>query len=403
MRGAYDQPSEVQVPVSKLDQWALSINGKGNIDPTKPQNAGEIQRIADAIAQGQISESGVNNIVKYNPRVAPVLYDALGQYKQAAGSRQSIGKYFDPGSPGQPAIQEDYMGRMGPTQSGGSLPPVQPGRPEVPATPQRADFDAAIAKAYQMGNYPLAAQLSNSKKDANTGKSGGLYGGIQYAFDPKTKKYVPYSVDESTRQAVKINTPEGTLATIPMTPQAVMGPGGVSSIVQIPTRGIPGPQGNTGTGLIPNHPQSMDVAGRLSMLDQAEKDVTDAKALIFSADGKLNKKLLAEMSVPGTAGVGGSARTAYSAIENAIAAKLRAETGAAASPGEVANIAKRFRPGVLDTDASAKYKLDRLLEYVSSPRKIVDPSGLYRKQEETTPRPGISQNAPAGWKIERVK
>src|SRR4030065_785660 len=121
MRGAYDQPSEVQVPVSRLDQWALSINGKGNIDPTKPQNAGEIQRIADAIAQGQISESGVNNIAKYNPRVAPVLYDALGQHKQAAGSRQSIGKYFDPGSPAQPAIQEDYMGRMGPTQRGGYI------------------------------------------------------------------------------------------------------------------------------------------------------------------------------------------------------------------------------------------------------------------------------------------
>jgi hypothetical protein len=104
--------------------------------------------------------------------------------------------------------------------------------------------------------------------------------------------------------------------------------------------------------------------GRISMALQAHKDITDARNLIFDQNGELNRSVLAGMDVPGTSGVGTDARKAYSAIENAVAAKLRGETGAATNPGEIANTAARFRPTLMDTKESAKYKMDRLQEFM---------------------------------------
>lgn len=104
--------------------------------------------------------------------------------------------------------------------------------------------------------------------------------------------------------------------------------------------------------------------GRVSMALQAHKDINDARNMIFDANGELNRTVIASMDVPGTKGVGTDARKAYSSIENAVSAKYRMETGAAGNQGEVESIAARFRPNLMDTKESAKYKMDRLQEFM---------------------------------------
>ena len=113
--------------------------------------------------------------------------------------------------------------------------------------------------------------------------------------------------------------------------------------------------------------------------------------MIFK-DGEYDKGIIAKMNVPFTAGVGGEARTVYSMVHNAIAAKLRAETGATANRDEVENIARRFMPTLLDTDESARDKMTRLQEFMDTALDTVDPNQLFKRPERSAPssRPGGS-------------
>ncbi len=109
---------------------------------------------------------------------------------------------------------------------------------------------------------------------------------------------------------------------------------------------------------------SSDAAGRAAMMDQAAKDLDFVESKIIKKDGSLDRTLVAAISIPGFAGMPGytDARKVYSAIENAIAAKLRIETGAATNPGEIVNTANRFKPTISDTAESARDKITRLRE-----------------------------------------
>lgn len=120
-------------------------------------------------------------------------------------------------------------------------------------------------------------------------------------------------------------------------------------------------------------------AGKLSMLDQASSDIGDVQKLITNPDGTINRKLVFETNalpggVPFTKG-----RDVNSSIENAINAKLRAETGVAANPNEVKNVSRRFKPSNNDSDETIKGKLQRLNEYVAETANLIDPSGEKRK------------------------
>lgn len=108
-----------------------------------------------------------------------------------------------------------------------------------------------------------------------------------------------------------------------------------------------------------------ETAGKVAMLRQGSSDVDTVEQLLFP-NGKFDRMLAAAASVPFTAGMPGNtnARKIYSAVHNAVQAKLRAETGAAAPDAEVANIVKRFMPGPLDTDESARDKVTRLRAFM---------------------------------------
>lgn len=134
----------------------------------------------------------------------------------------------------------------------------------------------------------------------------------------------------------------------------------------------------------PNKGMTPDAAGRFSMVSQAVGDIDEVKKLIFNPDGTVNRARLASANlfpggVPFTKG-----RDINSMIENAVAAKLRAETGAAATPSEIEGVARRFRFSMNDSDETITNKLERLRENLSATANIVDPSGMQSGTSSTT-------------------
>jgi hypothetical protein len=65
-------------------------------------------------------------------------------------------------------------------------------------------------------------------------------------------------------------------------------------------------------------------------------------------------------------------------IEDAISAKLRAETGAAANADEVKSITRRFGLNSFDKDSVIRSKLTRLRRFLNDSMNVRDPSGKIR-------------------------
>lgn len=317
-----------------------------------------ITGIAQGIQAGAYSDAQVEDFMKRNPETKGIIgpiYDSTKNLRQKEQLQQSIlAKHFGT----QP--------QSGPTRPGETLNPVP-----------LSDFGGATNELLGAGpgNVELAGKLAGIQKQMQEGKAAGLYGGVQYGIGPKGETKL-FAFQKDTGEPVPLSAPEGVTPTIPMVPQQIMLPGGASGIVQMPSRGIPGeaPKVNP-TGLTPAQNLTGQPAGMLKMLDQASADMTDAMNLIMPK-GKLNKDVIYGMSVPFTAGVGTDSRKAYSAIYNAVAARLRAETGAQANDQEIQDMAKRFVPSVLDSQESAKYKMDRLKEFVNGAYEIVDPNNM---------------------------
>lgn len=118
-------------------------------------------------------------------------------------------------------------------------------------------------------------------------------------------------------------------------------------------------QKGDGGGLTPEN------AGKVAMAQQAVEGIGTARGYLFDKDGNFNTKLAAMISTPGFAGLplNSEARIARSALRNAIEAKLRIETGAAATESEVNRTLARFLPTALDTKESAAFKLDELEKF----------------------------------------
>ena len=119
-----------------------------------------------------------------------------------------------------------------------------------------------------------------------------------------------------------------------------------------------------------------ETAGKVVMVTQAIADIDAAEKLLFPKPGQFNRKLAfgAQASLPEW--MVKDAQTVQSALQNAIAAKLRVETGAQANDQEIKNIANRFFPsGVKDSEGSARNKLTRLKRFMQDGKFIMDPQG----------------------------
>ena len=109
-------------------------------------------------------------------------------------------------------------------------------------------------------------------------------------------------------------------------------------------------------------------AGKVAMAQQAVQGIDTVRGIVFDKEGKMNRGLIGAMNLPIVSGLPGNsqARIARSAIRNAVEAKLRIETGAAATESEVERTLARFLPTIADTPDSAKFKLDELDKFFRS-------------------------------------
>jgi len=158
--------------------------------------------------------------------------------------------------------------------------------------------------------------------------------------------------------------------------------GGSNQPFKIPNGFMLKDPSNPSLGVTPIPGSSQDAlttenAGKATMLEQGAKDIAAAKNLIYNQDGSINKKNLASsaLNVPFSEG-----RTLTSLIENAVNAKLRAETGATATPAELESMKKRFQPNALDSKETIDEKLSRLESFLSDSLDKVDPSNRFNKQ-----------------------
>ncbi|TPM41423.1 hypothetical protein [Mesorhizobium sp. B2-3-4] len=104
-------------------------------------------------------------------------------------------------------------------------------------------------------------------------------------------------------------------------------------------------------------------AGQLAIVTQGQKAVGDIRKIMFNADGSLNKSTLVEASgvnvpfVGKTPAFSEKARELRTAFYNMANAKLRLESGAAVPESEVQRTADAYLAGIMDTPASAEFKL----------------------------------------------
>lgn len=123
-------------------------------------------------------------------------------------------------------------------------------------------------------------------------------------------------------------------------------------------------------------PGTTEESGKFAMIDNAVKSVQAVRGAITKSDGTIDrgKVFSANMNIPFTEG-----RNINSMMEDAVSAKLRAETGAAANADEVRSIRSRFDISSLDSDEVINDKLNRLERFLNDTRVIRDSSGKIRE------------------------
>lgn len=153
---------------------------------------------------------------------------------------------------------------------------------------------------------------------------------------------------------------------------------------------------------------SIETGGKLAMVQQAKQDIGEVRTMLFP-DGtpKSFKRGLATMSnLPGSRAplVGAiipqampfheSGQKIYSRLQNAVAAKLRVETGAQANPSEVENILARFGVTGASSPEAAWDALNRLEDFMDKTITVTDPKGRFGGSKKSLSQP--QNNDPLG-------
>jgi hypothetical protein len=128
---------------------------------------------------------------------------------------------------------------------------------------------------------------------------------------------------------------------------------------------------------------------RLQASRGAKEDMQELKSILFKKDPKtgkenVNVKALTQMSAPGGGIPFTIGREAKALYRNMTSNKLRIESGAAITDGEIIDIANRFQPSILDLQLGSKdrdrvirNKLDRLDRFNRGFVEMLDPNKIY--------------------------
>lgn len=238
------------------------------------------------------------------------------------------------------------------------------------------DVEAAMQAALRAGNANVAAKLSPlvearrkamAAPELKAAPTRQRYDGtsiIQEEMQPdgtwreigRGPRFAPPAPDKPEKPQVfpVITTPEGVFERRPEGLVRLTVPGTNQPLTSKPPAAE--------QGLTPEN------AGKVAMAQQSVQAIDTAKKIIFDQNGNLNRGIVGAINLPIVAGLpmNSNARIARSALRNAIEAKLRLETGAAATESEVDRTLARFMPTPADTNESAKFKLDELQKFFNS-------------------------------------
>lgn len=148
-------------------------------------------------------------------------------------------------------------------------------------------------------------------------------------------------------------------------------------------------------------------AAKLTMVQQALTDLESVEKQLFTKEGKFLRGRAAAANLPGgripgipSVGFGTEARQISSKINNALEAKLRIETGAAATQEEFNRLQDRFGITAFDTAQSAKSKLKRLKTFMRNAIVTIDPSGKFNYSTGDNKLDfNLNADIPEGWEI----
>lgn len=134
----------------------------------------------------------------------------------------------------------------------------------------------------------------------------------------------------------------------------------------------------------PKARQTPEQAGKTQLVEQASREWGRLKSMIIRPDGSVDRGLVAQMAnLPGAApGLPfTSGRTARVLFSDSAEAKLRAETGAAATEAEINRITDRFLPRLTDPDETIRTKMNAMDDFLSGTIRKIDPTGSFTEQE----------------------
>lgn len=356
--------------------------GRG-LSPENPKDVLLIQQMVDATMQGLLGDTQVKKLMSRNPIAAPIFANALANqklYKDKTGNIKNI--LTDAYSPEGNNISGPVDDQM------------------VTYRPESFNYARAIARLTAAGETEKADKLSEQWKrvvEATQGKQQGLYGGVQYAVDSKGN-FVPYSIDEKTRQSVPITPPQGTQATIPLIPTPGVGPQG-PGIYQIPGRGVPGnaPQAVPGVTPLPTTEEAKSVGQAENAQEMAGrlKSYLDAKKI--EVGPIMGRMLRAKASLPGDNLTPEEADVL--SIEQQLSNQLlQAMRGAQVGPQEQARFDKQL-PRVDQPDALFRANISNTMRNLDGLQKRMASQRPIKLGKE----PPANPNPSSGWKIERAK
>ena len=130
--------------------------------------------------------------------------------------------------------------------------------------------------------------------------------------------------------------------------------------------------------------QAAQVAGYA----QAKNDFDLAKSYFFNKDGSFNKGAAASANVPFTNGLPGSkGREGRIAMQRALMAKLRADTGAAITNEEMVRYESMFMPSMYDSEETIKDKFGALENFITGAGSLAksERAGITKDTVSTTP------------------
>lgn len=144
-----------------------------------------------------------------------------------------------------------------------------------------------------------------------------------------------------------------------------------------------------GKNLVNESNKTLDptAASRKSMLQNAQVNLDSANKIMLNPDGTVNDvaAFTGRNNIPWTKGA-----QANNALQNAVAAQLRAETGAGAPASEIEEMSTRFMPSVWDNEAEQKQKLKNIQRLIDNTYTNMLP----KLDQKKTPKTAVNQAPP---------